>query len=365
MSAPDSTPPAHAPALFDATLKHQPADFIVDEQLDIAHEGHGEHLYLQIRKVGMNTQELVSLLEQVYNVRSQDVGFAGMKDRQARTTQWFSVTTPEGAEPCVRALERSDSAHKSASVLNERRHTRKLRRGAHSGNRFVITLRQVQACREATGPAMPVAVAQRLECLSACGFPNYIGPQRFGRGGQNLQRARQWFRQPRKRATRQQRSLWLSAGRSAIFNAVCAERVRQGNWQTLLTGEPAILAGTHSFFDTEGVDRGELDERLGRFDIHPSAPWWGRGSTTAKGDCAALEGDILADFEDICAGLERAGLSQERRSLRAQVYDLSHQWVDADTLELTFSLSPGIFATTFLNELGRCQEPDQQQSGTE
>ena len=51
-------------------------------------------------------------------------------------------------------------------------------------------------------------------------------------------------------------------------------------------------------------------------------------------------------------GLERAGLSQERRALRLRPGDLTWGWPAADVLELRFTLPPGAYATTVLAELG-------------
>ena len=100
-----------------------------------------------------------------------------------------------------------------------------------------------------------------------------------------------------------------------------------------------------------------LDARLRDFDIHPSAPWWGRGHTLAAGDCAKYEAQTLGEHADLCKALEHAGLTQERRAIRAQPNDLEHHWQHDNVLELRFSLSPGVFATTLLHELGTVTEP--------
>lgn len=352
-----NTPAAWGSPLFNAVLKSEGCDFVVDEVLDIDMEGAGEHLYFHLKKSGMNTDELAQLLEKTYGVGSKDVGLAGMKDRHAITSQWFSVTSPSGSELLEAALADFNTPEKEATILKSIRHSRKLRHGAHKGNRFVITLRDVTPLDSQTHEQLVQSLALRVESIAHSGFPNYIGPQRFGFGGQNLVRARQWFKQPKKRTSRQQRSLWLSAARSAVFNAVCAKRVEAGNWQSLLPGEPAMLDGTRSFFETAASDE-ELEVRLNAFDIHPSAPWWGRGRTPTSGACAEFEAQILCEFSDICVGLEKAGLSQERRSIRAMAQELEHQWLDEATLQLRFQLSPGLFATTLLSELGVCAEPD-------
>src|SRR5210317_1968524 len=75
-------------------IKAEPADFVVEEQFDEAFSGEGEHLYLQIRKIGQNTHWVAEQLAKMAGVRSKDVGYAGRKDRFAITTQWFSVPTP-------------------------------------------------------------------------------------------------------------------------------------------------------------------------------------------------------------------------------------------------------------------------------
>ncbi|MFX6119203.1 tRNA pseudouridine(13) synthase TruD, partial [Acinetobacter baumannii] len=66
-----------------------------------------------------------------------------------------------------------------------------------------------------------------------------------------------------------QRSLLLSAARSALFNRVLAARVEQGNWDQPLDGEVWMLDGSRSVFGPEPYTD-VLAERLARFDIHPS-----------------------------------------------------------------------------------------------
>ena len=416
-------PAAYGLPLFNAVLKHRAQDFRVDEVLELDFSGSGEHLYLQLEKTSMNTDELTSLLEQAYSVTSADIGYCGLKDRHSVSTQWFSIRTPdtisvfEQLATTFNEQQRlqwggSSGYLKGIRLVRSERHSRKLKRGAHKGNRFVIVLRDVQPCGAGgEGGArtsdeqtlLSEAVARRIELIISQGFPAYIGAQRFGHGGQNLQRARQWFKKSGKRTSRQQRSLWLSAARSAMFNVVCAARVRDGSWLGLMEGEPAMLDGTGSFFiarcaDASAVTEGaategaanegngvsprtedavaetndavtaisagftashvaNLKQRLSSHDIHPSAPWWGRGRATAQGACADYEAGVLSPFADLCAGLERAGLPQERRALRGIAQALCVEWQSDTVVELRFSLAPGIFATTLLRELGSCTEP--------
>ena len=390
-------PRAHGLPLFRATVKQTAADFRVDESLTIAFSGNGEHLYLQIEKTAMNTDEVVSQLQRIYTVQSADIGLCGLKDRHSVSTQWFSVKTPSSAEPFeaaamlfneqqVAGWQNEGDYIKQIRLICHERHARKLRRGAHGGNRFNIVLRDVKvdAIHSGVTPAklsLAEAVGQRLSFVEEKGFPAFIGAQRFGQGGQNLQRARQWFAKPRKRITRQQRSLYLSAARSALFNRVLSARVADGSWDQLLSGEPVVLNGSRSFFTQDANTQSDdvrtaaaplskeqyteeqlpesLQLRLQTFDIHPSAPWWGRGQTPATGDCAVYETQLLGDYRELCDALERAGFTQERRAIRAQALELEHRWQQADdVLELQFFLGPGMFATTLLRELATLTEPN-------
>lgn len=338
-----ATPAASGPALLEASMKSAPEDFIVNEQLDVTFDGTGEHLWLRVRKRNLNTQDVLEAIQRCFSVQTVDIGVSGMKDRRAVTEQWLSVRTDKQAE----LLQAPN-----LSVVESARHGRKLRRGTHSANQFEIVLQQVNLLADADRDA----VAARLTVIEQSGFPNYLGPQRFGRGGQNLVRAQHWFRNRRKKRppSRPQRSLQLSAARSALFNAVCAARVEAGNWSTLLPGEPAVLAGSRSFFVAEPDDV-DAQQRCSHHDIHPSGPWWGKGAVLASGECLELESAILAQFADLCKGLEAAGLTQERRALRAIPEALSHEWLGDGALKLRFTLGPGIFATMLLAELGDIQ----------
>src|SRR5690606_2767985 len=107
-----------------------------------------------------------------------------------------------------------------------------------------------------------------------------------------------------------------------------------------------------SVFGPEPLDDA-LAARLAAFDIHPTAPLWGRGELRTTGVAAALERAALDDAESLAlrTGLEKAGLKQERRATRLRVQSLQWQWPQAETLELRFSLPPGAYATTVLSEL--------------
>ncbi len=331
-------PLAFGAPLLSASIRSTPEDFQVDELPAFEATGEGEHLLLDIRKRGANTVAVAKQLAQWAGLPEMAVSYAGQKDRHAVTTQRFSVHLPKRVAPDLAALE-SDEVQVLASTW----HNRKLQRGALAGNRFKLVLRGLQ------GDA--AAIDERLQLIAARGLPNWFGEQRFGRDGGNVPAALQMF--AGRRVRKDQRSMLLSAARSALFNRVLAARVEQGNWDTGLEGEVWMLDGSRSVFGPEPMSE-VLAERLARFDIHPSAPLWGIGELRSTEVARALEEQALSDEQALAlrAGLEEAGLKQERRALRLRPALMQHQWLAADVLELSFALPPGCYATAVLHELG-------------
>jgi len=335
-------PRAYGPSVLSAALRSQPEDFQVVEIDSFAAHGEGEHLLLTLRKRGLNTSEVARRLAQWAGIGEVGIGYAGLKDRHAVTTQRFSVHLPRRVAPALAAL-----AGGPLEIVDSAWHNRKLPRGALAGNRFTLVLRQVQGERS--------AIEARLQAIADRGLPNWFGEQRFGRGGGNVNQALAMFEG--RRVRREQRSILLSAARSELFNRVLAARVADGSWERGLEGEVWMLAGSRSVFGPEPCSD-TLARRLATFDIHPTGPQWGQGEPRAQGVCAALELRVLseADGPALRAGLEAAGLKQERRALRQQAVDLRWTWLDGQTLELGFALAPGSYATALLHELGPVRE---------
>ena len=128
-------PRAHGALPGTALFRRECADFQVDEDLGVEPAGQGEHLYLRIRKTDQNTRWVAKLLGEYFGIDPGLVGYGGLKDRRAVTTQWFSLQLPGGEGlPPLPALP-------GCEVLAATRHPRKLRPGSHRGNRFVIRLR--------------------------------------------------------------------------------------------------------------------------------------------------------------------------------------------------------------------------------
>lgn len=330
-------PAAHGRPPLRGRLRAMPEDFRVEELLGFEPEGTGSHALLLVEKRGANTGWVAAQLARSAGVAVRDVGWSGQKDRDAVTRQSFTLPWPVQAplEPLA-AL-----AGEGYRVVAAARHGRKLRPGSHRANRFAIRV------RDAGGDV--AELGRQLDLIARCGVPNYFGPQRFGHAGANLARARAWAAggaAPRDRALR---GFALSAARSAVFNAVLAERVRRRDWDHLLPGEAAMLDGRRSFFHAAEIDA-TLVDRCAALDVHPSGPLWGRGPSPATGDALAVEAEVASREAALCALLESAGLEHERRSLRLPVRDLVWR-MEGDQLVLGFELPRGTFATAVVHEI--------------
>lgn len=323
--------------LTDGVIRTLPDDFVVDEHLGFDLSDAGEHVWLRVRKRATNTEFLARALARIAGVPARDVGYAGLKDRHAVTSQWFSVQLPG------RTVEDWQSRlPDGVELIEARRHTRKLQRGALAGNHFTITVRDCAGDR--------AAVSRRIGEIARDGAPNYFGEQRFGHDAANVEHARAMLAGQETVRDRHRRGLYLSAARSFLFNEVLARRVIDRTWSRLLDGEAVMLAGSRSFFAAETIDA-VLRERLARHDVHPSGPLWGRGELPTRGVARALEEEVVSQHPDLTRGLAAEGLRQERRALRLLPQALTAHWPDTKTLVLSFALPAGSYATTLLREL--------------
>lgn len=331
-------PYAYGGPPISGRLRAQAADFVVEENLGYTPSGDGEHVFLTVRKTGRNTHEVARLLARLAGVGQVAVGYAGLKDRQAVTTQSFTVQLPGREAPDWTQL-----VDESLQILDVQRHSRKIRRGSLRGNRFAIRVRDVRGDRD--------AAEQHLSTLRARGVPNYFGPQRFGHNGCNLQQAHDLFAGRGRKPKRELRGILLSAARAHLFNLVLADRVADGSWDVAVDGDVLLLAGAGRQFLHDPADA-TIGERLQSLDIHPSAPLCGRASRCLSpgAGLAAREQAILAPWADWCEALARLGLDNDRRASRLAVDDLDWEWA-GDSLVVRFGLVAGAYATSVLREV--------------
>lgn len=330
-----------------ARLKHCADDFQVREELGFDLTGAGEHLCVEVEKTGLTTLEAARRLGAAAGLGQADIGYAGMKDRIARASQWFSLRLAESADG--RLAEAEDG---SLRILQARRNARKIRIGSHRHNHFLIRLRDFSGCRQ--------DAENRLRALAGGGAPNYFGPQRFGMLAGNLEQLRQRIARqaagaPGRRLARGERSRLYSAARALVFNDLLSARLARGNWNRWVPGDVAALDGSGRLIPAAEADpAGELQERLDALDTHLTGPLAGaklsRSRYETRAEAADMENAVLENHADTLAWLVREGVEAGRRPLRFAPRELRWSW-NGDDLLLRFALTRGAYATSLIREL--------------
>ena len=324
-------------------LRVQQSDFKVFEQLPFLPCGEGEHLFIHIRKTGANTLFVARELAKYFKVKEQLVSYAGLKDRFAVTEQWFGIHVPGKQE-----YDLTDLMIEGVEVLSYKRHNKKLRTGALTGNRFELILRNVTEIK---------ALYERWKKIIEQGVPNYFGEQRFGIDGGNIEHALALF-SGTKVKDKKKRGMYLSAARSCIFNDIINTRIEKNIFSTLQVGDVLMLSGTQSVFLLEEIDD-IIKQRLIEKDVDVTAAMWGAGELMTRDEPQIFEQEIADHHVNFSQGLPRFGLKQERRRIRLVIEDadieiLSEENLENDALpavKVSFTLAAGSYATTVLREL--------------
>ena len=321
-----------------------PETFFVEELPAYLPTGEGPHTFVWMEKRGLTTLEAVARIARSLGVADRDVGYAGMKDRNATTRQWLSL--PEIAPSMAAAVEID-----GLRVLEARCHRNKLRVGHLRGNRFEVVLQDVAGADAA-------ALGAQFQALAKQGLPNRYGHQRFGSAGDNLQVGLEVLRGTRHERDARRRKLLLSAVQSAVFNRVLDLRASSGGLACVRLGDVLQKTATGGSFlcqdpalDQARVDAGELI---------PTAPLPGsRTMEPPEGTPArALEDQALVDL-----GLGPTELAQVGRALPGTrrpvvtpvtlgdpALQVGHD--GPNTVRLFFSLPAGSYATVLLEALG-------------
>jgi tRNA pseudouridine13 synthase len=319
-------------------LKSAPEDFRVDELPAYAPCGTGPHLWLLLEKRGRTTRDVVREAARLLGVAERDAGVAGLKDRQAVTTQWASF--PVARDPDPAAISGAGWRVAAAS-----RHGNKLRTGHSRGNRFSIVVRGGD----------PEAARAVAAALAARGLPNFFGPQRFGADGRNAEVGRAILRgasdPESRRAARDRflRRLSISAWQSLLFNRWLAERMADGLLARALAGDAMKKLDSGGTFTCE--DPAADEPRVERFEISPAGPMFGHALRPLTGEPGEREARILAADGVTRDDLARGGGEAEgtRRAARIPVSPVVEP-VDGG-YRATFELPRGSYATVVMGEL--------------
>lgn len=318
-------------------LKANPEDFVVIEDLGFEPDGEGEHILVRILKNGCNTRFVADALAKFLKIHAREVSFAGQKDKHAVTEQWLCARLPGKDLPDLSAFQLE-----GCKVLEYARHKRKLRLGALKGNAFTLVLREVSHRDD---------VKARLQAISERGVPNYFGAQRFGIGGSNLLGALRWAQSDAPVRDRNKRSFWLSAARSALFNQIVDERLKKTDFNQVVDGDALQLAGRGSWFVATTEEQAELQRRVDDKELMITAALPGSGEWGTQREALAFEEAAIASETELQSLLLREKVEASRRAMLLYPQQLSWNWWDDVTVELSFWLPAGSFATSVVREL--------------
>ena len=262
------------------------------------------------------------------------IGYAGIKDKKAHTVQRITIFEPD--MELVKTFK-----HPNIYLKNLRWEKRKIKMGYLDGNRFAVTLREIDK-KDA------IKLSSHLRKLT--NFPNYFGKQRFGAvKGNNAQIGRllvkkkfaEAFKEITddnakrtdeealelvKRLERKQTLMYVHALQSHLFNQIL-ERALSENFDFTKKGQQKIpLMGYRTRIEDEPLR--EIEEEV-----------------------LAQEGIELSEFN--LMEIPHLRIKGDLRDAVVPIEDLELEILEEEnpetkTMKLKFTLKKGTYATTFL-----------------
>jgi len=299
----------HEPLNF--TFTQNKYDFIVDEIPSIRFKNKGNFLILKIKKQHTSTWELLRYISDILDIEEHLIGYAGLKDKNATTTQYISI-------PMNKSRDIKNLNSKNIQVLETYKHDKKLKIGDLNGNRFKITLKDIKQ------EELP-KIYQTISQIQKHGMPNYFGYQRFGQECSFEKTKRVVYGEEVISDKKLAKFLKL-AYQSYFFNAWLVKRV-----------ELSKQKGDKKLSSLDG-DVYNLHDRTIITGLLP-----GRDILRAKSDARVIE----EQFDD--SFIHEKGY---RRDAWIQPQDIKNKFIkDKNSLELEFTLPKSSYATVFIENI--------------
>ena len=299
----------HKPLTFK--FQQNRYDFIVDEVPSKKLTNRGNYFVLQIKKEHLSTWDLLKTISKKLGIDEHQIGYAGLKDKNATTTQYISI-------PLNKSRDYKKLNSKNIQVLKTFKHHEKLKIGNLSGNRFKITLKDIKA------EELPL-IYQTLSQIQKNGMPNYFGYQRFGKE-YNFEQAKQIIYGDEVVTDKKVAKFLKLAYQSYFFNAWLAKRIE--------------LSYEMGFKKIQPLE-GDIYSRENKKIITGLLP--GRNIIRAKDKARAIE----EQFDDIY--IHEKGF---RRDAVVIPKDIKNRYIEEKGwLELEFTLPKSSYATVLVENL--------------
>ena len=315
--------------VIDFDFEQNEKDFIVDEIPHVEYKGKGNFLIMLVKKVEMTTWDMIAEFAKHLNIPAEKIGYAGLKDKHATTTQYISVEAKY--ENAMKKFK-----HKQIKIIYRTRHNHSIRMGDLAGNRFKINLYGVE----------PIE-AGRIEKLATksakSGLPNYFGYQRFGRDGDSIEQAKDMIAGDIHIEDAKVKKFLISIYQSQFFNEWLKERVlfsRENNNGVYKLLEGDIYQTTEGkIFTPKNIPTQDFADAK----IMPTGLLCGRGVYRARGDARKIEEKYDDGF------LYEKGLRRPAIIFPKDVVCKYDKNFAKFTLE--FTLQKGSYATVFLENV--------------
>ena len=348
---------SHTPLSFD--FKQTVERFFVEEIPLYPFTGSGNYLILKIKKTDMSTWKLITVLAKAAGVADRDIGYAGLKDKNATTIQYFSL--PKQAEKMLN----KNLTTERVEILERTFNKAPLKVGHLKGNRFSIVLHRVHE-KDAK------FFNTTAKMMQTKGIPNYYGYQRFGEDARSYLQGKE-IAHSGKRLKGSREKLMVAAYQSHLFNKWLGSRVKLSK---VIAEEKEDIAAKKLKYPKALVEEltkqpqffklffgdvmmpyphgkptfvKEMMESAGAFEkkkVSPTGLLCGANALRAQNDARYLE----EPFDDD----ELTSLRGDRRFAWIWPKEVETAY-DREKRQLTvdFYLPKGSYATTFLEEIGK------------
>ena len=304
-------------------------DFIVEEQ-PIKFSVAGSFLVLKIEKNTCDTWELIDRLAKFLNVFSNEIGYAGLKDKRATTIQY--ITIPKKYSKEIKLFK-----NKKIEILDTFLHNEKLNIGDLQGNRFKINLHNVEV-------SDINHIQKIIKLIVKEGMPNYFGYQRFGKDVvDNLAKAKDVVYGEELVKDKKLSKMLVAAYQSSFFNAWLVERLKlsKDNFD-LLDGDVFIDLEKDKIFTPKSITPNILND-FKNCKITPTGLLPGRKVFKAMGAAREIE----EKYDDVY--IQEKGYRREAIVFPREIsckYDAANK-----VCTLDFILPKGSYATVLVEYL--------------
>lgn len=315
--------------VMEFAFEQNEKDFIVDEISHVTYKDKGNFLIIHVKKVEMTTWDMIATFAKFLNLPAEKIGYAGLKDKHATTTQYISVEVKY--ENLLKKFK-----HKQIKIIGTHKHSHSIRMGDLAGNRFHIKLYGVDNIE-----------AGRIEKLARksekLGLPNYFGYQRFGRNEDSIEQAKAMIEGELHVEDAKLKKFLISIYQSVFFNEWLKERVllsREKNAGKFMLLEGDIYQTQEGkLFTPKKTPTKDFEDTK----VMPTGLLCGRDVYRSRGEARKIEEKYDDEF------LYDKGLRRPAIIFPKDIEMSYHK--DFNIFSIAFTLPKGSYATVFLENI--------------